>query len=207
MAVIDKLAPLRAHAGTRRTVGLDDAIVARFAAIAPRPGRSHRRGRRRIRAHHGPSSPTCSTSTRTRRCAPCRPATSTSTPDDAREPVRRPRRARPVGRHAQGRRAARLRRLRHARLRPHAQGRARRDGQAAGDGQHHDADPVAAALRAGAPRRDRPHPRRLPVRQVPVPELGFGIGVAGRAHRRRQRQADDRPGRDATPAARSSASW
>ncbi|HEU0305936.1 MAG TPA: aminotransferase class III-fold pyridoxal phosphate-dependent enzyme, partial [Lysobacter sp.] len=32
MAVIDKLAPLRAHAGQRRTVGLDDAVIARFAA-------------------------------------------------------------------------------------------------------------------------------------------------------------------------------
>ena len=32
MAVIDKLAPLRAHAGARRTVGLDDAVIARFAA-------------------------------------------------------------------------------------------------------------------------------------------------------------------------------
>ncbi|QSX77187.1 aminotransferase class III-fold pyridoxal phosphate-dependent enzyme [Agrilutibacter solisilvae] len=32
MASIDKLAPLRAHAGKRRTVGLDDAIVAGLAA-------------------------------------------------------------------------------------------------------------------------------------------------------------------------------
>ena len=35
MAVIDRLAPLRAHAGTRRTHGLDDAIVERFAASHP----------------------------------------------------------------------------------------------------------------------------------------------------------------------------
>jgi acetylornithine/succinyldiaminopimelate/putrescine aminotransferase len=35
MAVIDKLAPLRAHAGTRRTVGLDDAVIAKFAASHP----------------------------------------------------------------------------------------------------------------------------------------------------------------------------
>src|SRR5688572_26122581 len=35
MAVIDKLAPLRAHGGTRRTVGLHDAVVARFAQSHP----------------------------------------------------------------------------------------------------------------------------------------------------------------------------
>jgi 4-aminobutyrate aminotransferase-like enzyme len=35
MAVIDKLAPLRAHGGKRRTVGLDDAVIARFAASHP----------------------------------------------------------------------------------------------------------------------------------------------------------------------------
>ncbi len=32
MAVIDRLAPLRAHGGRRRTQGLDDATIARFAA-------------------------------------------------------------------------------------------------------------------------------------------------------------------------------
>lgn len=32
MAVIDRLAPLRAHAGRRRTQGLDDATIVRFAA-------------------------------------------------------------------------------------------------------------------------------------------------------------------------------
>lgn len=32
MAVTDKLIPLRAHGGKRRTVGLDDAVIARFAA-------------------------------------------------------------------------------------------------------------------------------------------------------------------------------
>ena len=31
MAVIDRLAPLRAHRGRRRTQGLDDATIARFA--------------------------------------------------------------------------------------------------------------------------------------------------------------------------------
>ncbi|GHA75898.1 aminotransferase class III-fold pyridoxal phosphate-dependent enzyme [Cognatilysobacter bugurensis] len=35
MAVIDTLAPLRAHGGTRRTPGLDDATVAEFAASNP----------------------------------------------------------------------------------------------------------------------------------------------------------------------------
>ncbi len=35
MALTAKLAPLRAHAGKRRTVGLDDAIVERFAAAYP----------------------------------------------------------------------------------------------------------------------------------------------------------------------------
>lgn len=35
MAVTDKLAPLRAHGGKRRTVGLDDATIARFAASHP----------------------------------------------------------------------------------------------------------------------------------------------------------------------------
>ena len=35
MAVTDKLAPLRAHGGKRRTVGLDDAVIARFAASHP----------------------------------------------------------------------------------------------------------------------------------------------------------------------------
>jgi acetylornithine/succinyldiaminopimelate/putrescine aminotransferase len=35
MAVIDKLAPLRAHAGQRRTPGLDDATVTRLAASHP----------------------------------------------------------------------------------------------------------------------------------------------------------------------------
>ena len=35
MAVIDKLAPLRSHAGARRTPGLDDATVTRFAATHP----------------------------------------------------------------------------------------------------------------------------------------------------------------------------
>src|SRR5690242_5913968 len=34
-AVTDLLAPLRAHAGARRTTGLDDAILARFAAKDP----------------------------------------------------------------------------------------------------------------------------------------------------------------------------
>ena len=32
MAVTDRLAPLRAHAGQRRTQGLDDATIVRFAA-------------------------------------------------------------------------------------------------------------------------------------------------------------------------------
>ena len=32
MAVIDRLAPLRAHQGRRRTLGLDDATIVRFAA-------------------------------------------------------------------------------------------------------------------------------------------------------------------------------
>ncbi|GAB3357776.1 aminotransferase class III-fold pyridoxal phosphate-dependent enzyme [Lysobacter tyrosinilyticus] len=35
MAVTDKLASLRAHAGKRRTVGLDDAVIAQFAATHP----------------------------------------------------------------------------------------------------------------------------------------------------------------------------
>ncbi|MGH8076458.1 MAG: aminotransferase class III-fold pyridoxal phosphate-dependent enzyme [Lysobacter sp.] len=35
MNLLDKLAPLRAHAGARRTPGLDDATVARFAASHP----------------------------------------------------------------------------------------------------------------------------------------------------------------------------
>ena len=35
MAVTDKLASLRAHAGQRRTVGLDDAVIAQFAASHP----------------------------------------------------------------------------------------------------------------------------------------------------------------------------
>jgi acetylornithine/succinyldiaminopimelate/putrescine aminotransferase len=35
MAVTDKLAPLRAHGGKRRTPGLDDATIARFAASHP----------------------------------------------------------------------------------------------------------------------------------------------------------------------------
>jgi acetylornithine/succinyldiaminopimelate/putrescine aminotransferase len=35
MSVIDTLAPLRAHGGSRRTVGLDDAVVLRFAASHP----------------------------------------------------------------------------------------------------------------------------------------------------------------------------
>ncbi|MGN6512805.1 MAG: aminotransferase class III-fold pyridoxal phosphate-dependent enzyme [Lysobacteraceae bacterium] len=35
MAVTDRLAPLRAHAGARRTHGLDDATVERFAATHP----------------------------------------------------------------------------------------------------------------------------------------------------------------------------
>jgi hypothetical protein len=49
---------------------------------------------------------------------------------------------------------------------------------------------LAQALR----KRDRPPPRRLPLHPLPVPELGFGVGVAGRPHRRHQRQADDRSG-------------
>ena len=32
MAVLDRLAPLRAHKGLRRTQGLDDATITRFAA-------------------------------------------------------------------------------------------------------------------------------------------------------------------------------
>ncbi|HEX2595567.1 MAG TPA: lysine 6-aminotransferase, partial [Luteimonas sp.] len=32
MTITDRLAPLRAHTGARRTTGLDDATVARFAA-------------------------------------------------------------------------------------------------------------------------------------------------------------------------------
>ena len=35
MAVTETLAPLRAHAGKRRTTGLDDATVATFAASHP----------------------------------------------------------------------------------------------------------------------------------------------------------------------------
>jgi len=35
MAITDRLAPLRAHTGARRTTGLDDATVARFAASHP----------------------------------------------------------------------------------------------------------------------------------------------------------------------------
>ena len=35
MAIIDRLAPLRAHTGARRTTGLDDATVERFAASHP----------------------------------------------------------------------------------------------------------------------------------------------------------------------------
>jgi acetylornithine/succinyldiaminopimelate/putrescine aminotransferase len=35
MAVIDTLAPLRAHGGKRRTTGLDDATIAKFAASHP----------------------------------------------------------------------------------------------------------------------------------------------------------------------------
>ncbi len=63
------------------------------------------------------------------------------------------------------------------------------------------AEPLAAALRERALRaRDRPHPRRLPLRALPVPEFGLRVGVAGRPHRRRQRQ-DPRPIRAAaTPA-------
>lgn len=38
MAVTDALAPLRAHAGKRRTLGLDDATVARLAAAHPQLG-------------------------------------------------------------------------------------------------------------------------------------------------------------------------
>ncbi len=38
MAVTDTLAPLRAHAGKRRTQGLDDATIARFAAAYPELG-------------------------------------------------------------------------------------------------------------------------------------------------------------------------
>src|SRR5207342_3053547 len=35
MAVTEKLVPLRAHGGKRRTVGLDDAVIAKFAASHP----------------------------------------------------------------------------------------------------------------------------------------------------------------------------
>ena len=35
MAITDKLAPLRAHTGARRTTGLDDATLERFAARHP----------------------------------------------------------------------------------------------------------------------------------------------------------------------------
>ncbi len=35
MAIIDRLAPLRAHTGTRRTTGLDDSTVERFVATRP----------------------------------------------------------------------------------------------------------------------------------------------------------------------------
>ncbi len=38
MTAIAKLAPLRAHAGARRTTGLDDAVVERFAAAHPALG-------------------------------------------------------------------------------------------------------------------------------------------------------------------------
>ncbi|HZH44423.1 MAG TPA: aminotransferase class III-fold pyridoxal phosphate-dependent enzyme [Lysobacter sp.] len=38
MSLLDKLAPLRAHAGQRRTVGLDDATVLRLAARFPELG-------------------------------------------------------------------------------------------------------------------------------------------------------------------------
>lgn len=38
MTILDKLAPLRAHGGARRTPGLDDATVLRFAATHPELG-------------------------------------------------------------------------------------------------------------------------------------------------------------------------
>ncbi len=103
--------------------------------------------------------------------------------------LRRHRRARAVGGHAEGRGAARHWRLRHARLRPRAGSGARRDGEAAGDGQRDDAEPGAVAPGARAAQGNRPQPRRrLSLPEVPVPELGFGVGDAGRPHRRRQRQ-------------------
>ena len=66
----------------------------------------------------------------------------------------------------------------------------RGDGQAAGDGQHHDAQPVAAALRPRAARRDRPHAAAA-ARTPKFLCLNSGsesVSLAG-AHRRRQHQA------------------
>ena len=37
MAALDPLAPLRAHGGRRRTTGLDDAVIERFAASPGSP--------------------------------------------------------------------------------------------------------------------------------------------------------------------------
>ena len=132
-----------------------------------RTGRRDRCRRRRVRAAEG----------RIRR--PARPGRGGAGPRGAGglrqllpgrcgQPVRRARRARAVDRHPEGRGAARFRRLRDARLRPCAGRRHRGDGAPAGNGQHHDPEPVAAALHQAADRCDRPGPR-LPVRPLLLP--------------------------------------
>ena len=194
-ALLAPLAALRAHAGTRRTQGLDDATLLRLAANHPELAQAIAAAAaeyERVRAEFADLLDLDEDAQIARRAGRLRQLL----PGRRGQSVRRARRARPVGRHAQGRGAARLRRLRHARLRPHARSGARRDGAPAGDGQHHDAERCRSCASTARCAREIGHTRGgCPYDEVPVPELRLGIGVAGRAHRRRQHQADDRSGR------------
>ena len=71
--------------------------------------------------------------------------------------------------------------------------RAGGDGQAAGDGQHHDAEPVAAALRRARCAREVGHTRGgCPYSKFLCLNSGSESVSLASPHRRRQRQADDR---------------
>ena len=194
--------PLRAH-GKARTSGLADATILDFAARDPRLGEAIAAAAAEY-ARVRDEFQNCSTWTRTRRrwsAVGLRQLLRAR----RRQPLRR------AGRAARGWSRSRARCCTTpAATACSASATPQKgdggDGPAAGGGQHHDPEPVAAALHARAEAGNRLDPRRLPVRELHVPQFRFGIGVAGRAHRRCERQDHDRSGR-ATPARRSSAWW
>jgi hypothetical protein len=158
MSLLAPLAPLRAHAGTRLTDGLDDATVQRLAATHPhsaRPSRPPPPEYARIKDDFAG----LLDRDEAEQVHAMQVGFVNFYPADCVQPY--------VALTARG---PWIVTLKGAVLHDaggygmlgagHAGHRAGRAGQAAGDGQHHDAQPVAVPLRPGAARRDRPQPRR-----------------------------------------------